>query len=117
MQPGRSSVFAIEGFEVGGGGCFDDSGKASFRGLCRQKASCDCILYHRLDARFGCHECSQVSYSGLACAECGLFRTLLRKSRVEPFKGPLSDLVVDFCSSSLLQGREAAHPEDVVNAG
>ena len=49
VELGRSLVFAIEGFEVGGGGCLNDSGKASF-----QEASHNCILHRRLDARFAC---------------------------------------------------------------
>ena len=48
VEIGRSSVFVIEGFEVGGSGCFSNRGESSFQGV-REKASCDCILCHRLD--------------------------------------------------------------------
>ena len=63
IQLGRGSVFVVKGFEVGGGGCYNDRIEASFQGSFRQQASCDCILYHRLDARFGCYECSEVCWS------------------------------------------------------
>ena len=57
---------------------------------------------YRLDARFGCYECSKVcwswnvtrsfvSCSGLACAECGLLRAFVRESWREPFKGQAVD--------------------------
>ena len=59
---------------------------------------------------------SFVSYFGLAGAECDLFRTFLRESWEEPFKGYLPNLVVDFSSSFLLQYCDAMHPEDVVDA-
>ena len=63
----------------------------------RQKTSCDPILDHCLDARFDCYECckacrscnvsrSFVPYSRLACAECGLFQTVLCKSWKESFE-------------------------------
>ena len=83
VQLCRGFVFNTKGAETGGGGCFNDRCKASLQGLFRQKASCDSILYHRLDVGLGCDECSQVcrsrdvsrsfvADSRLACAECKL---------------------------------------------
>ena len=81
---GKRAVFVVKRVKVGGGGCCNDRIEASFQGVLQQQASSDCVVNHRLDARFGCHEgphvCwsrdvsrSFVSDSGLACAECGLF--------------------------------------------
>ena len=58
---------------------------------------------------------SFVTSSGLACAECGLHGAVLCKSREEPLKRPLPNLVVDFSGSLLLQDRVAMHPRDVVD--
>ena len=102
-QLGRGSVFVIKGFEVGGGGCFNDHIEASFQGPFHQKASGGCVLCHRLEARSGCCECSQVcrsrhvsrsfvSNSELACAECGSHQAVL----VNPGKS----LSRDLCPSS-----------------
>ena len=110
--------------QVGGGCCFENRGKASSRGSLRQKASCDCILDQCLDARLGCDDGSQVRWSrgvsrslvtdsGLACVECGLRHAVLRE---EPLERSLSNLVVDFGRSFLLQDRVAVHSEDVVDA-
>ena len=54
---------------------------------------------------------SLVSNSRLACAR----HTVFRENREEPFDRPLSNLVVDFCSSFLLQDRVAVHTENVVH--
>ena len=56
LQLCRGAIIVVKG--AGGGCCFENRGKASFRGLLRQKASCDCILDQCLDARLGCDECS-----------------------------------------------------------
>ena len=76
VQLCRGSIFVIKGAEVGGG-CFNDRGQGEFLGGFRQKASCDCIL-HRLDARFGCYECSQVCGSRDVALSCNRFQTGLR---------------------------------------
>ena len=71
----------------------------------------DCVLDHCLDARPGCCESSQVCGSsdvshsfvpdsGLASTERRLRHTVLRETWEEPFKRPLPNLVVDFCSCS-----------------
>ena len=76
-----------------------------FQGLLQQKASQNCVLYHRLDARSGCCECPQacqsrnvsrsfVSNSGLACAESGLYHAVFRETREERLERSLSDLIV-----------------------
>ena len=43
---GSSFVFVIEGFQVGGGGCVNDSGKASLHRLFRQRSAvtASCII-------------------------------------------------------------------------
>ena len=127
VQLCRGSVLIIKSSEVGGDGCFDDCGQASFQGLLQEKARGGRVLYHRLDARSGWCECSLMRQSrdvsrslipdsGLACAECDLRHTVLRETRKEPFKRPLSKLVVDFSSSFLLQDRVAVHSQEAVDA-
>ena len=59
VQLCRGCFFSIKGAEVGGRGCFNDRIKASFQWVLQQKARQNCALYHRLNARFGCCECSQ----------------------------------------------------------
>ena len=119
-------VLVIKSVKVGGEGCFNDCGQACFQEVLRQKTSCDPVLDHCLDARFGCYECSQVRRSRdvsrcfvpdsrLACAECGL-RHAVFCARELPFEGPLSNLVVDFCSSLFLKDCAAVYSQDVVDA-
>ena len=112
--------------QVGGGCCFENRGKASFRGSLRQKASCDCILDQCLDARLGCDDGSQVRWrrdvsrslvtdSGLACVESALRHVVLCEAG-KSLSRALSNLVVDFSSSFPLQDHVAVHSEDVVDA-
>ena len=120
-------IHVIKSVEVGGEGCFNDCGQASYQALLQQKTSCDSILDPCLDARFACSECtlvrrsrdvsrSLVSSSSLACAWCGLRHTVFRETPEEPFERPLPHLVVDFCSPLFLKDCEAMHSQDVVDA-
>ena len=59
IQLRRGLIFIIKGAEVNGGGCFNNRGRASLQGLLWQKASPDCVLDHRLDARLGELPCVQ----------------------------------------------------------
>ena len=113
----------VQGAEAGGGGCFNDRGKASLQGVFRQKASCDCILYQRLNAQLGCCESSRVCRSrdvvpdsGLASTECRLRHTVLRETWAEPFDRPLPNLVVDFRRPLFLEDCVAVYSQDVVDA-
>ena len=93
----------------------------------RQKASCDCILYQRLNARHGCCETSQVCWSrdvsrsfvpdsGLASTEIRLRHTVLRETWEEPFERPLPNLIVDFRRPLFLEDCVAVYSQDVVDA-
>ena len=108
-----------QGRRVGGGGCFNDRGKASFQGVFRQKASQDCVLDHWLGARLGSlvglpgvlePRCLALFCTrGLACAECGLYLAVFRETRGQPLQRWLSNFVINF-GSLLLQDRVAVHP-------
>ena len=52
---------------------------------------------------------SLVPNARLARTKCRLFRAVLSESWEEPLKRPLSNLVVDVCSSFLVQDRVAVH--------
>ena len=91
VQLCRGFVLVIKSVEVGGEGCFNDCGQASFQGLLRQTISFDSILDRSLDARFG-YECTHVRWSravsrslvsnSRACAEChAVFREARSRSR------------------------------------
>ena len=120
-------VLVIKSVEIGGDGCFNDCGQASFEGLLRQETSCDSILDDCLDARFGCYDCSQVrrsrdvsrslvANSKLACAECGLYHAIFRETWDEPFERPLSNLIVDFRSPLFLKDCVTVNSQDAVDA-
>ena len=59
---------------------------------------------------------SLVPDSGLASTECGLYDAVFRETQEEPFERPVSNLVINFSGSLLLQDRVAVHSQNVVDA-
>ena len=112
-------LVAVECAEIGGGGGLDDLRETRLQDLLREKACPNCVTDRTLDARFEVCRSSDVPRSfepnsRLACAEGCLCHAVLCETREEPFKRPLPDLVVDFCSPLFLQDCVAVNPPDVV---
>ena len=103
VQLCRGFVLTNRGSEVGGDCCVDDRGQASLQRLLVWQTTCDSILDHSWDTRFGCFQCPLVSNPRLTCAECGLRHPVLRETLEEPFERPVPNLVVHFCSQLFLK--------------
>ena len=98
--------------------CFNNHGKASLQGGFRQKDSCDCVLYHCLAAVSAprCAGAENVTRSSVSYPDWPAFSAACTElSSVNRGKRPLSNIVVDFCSSFLLKDRVAVHPENLVD--